>query len=293
MDFERVKEAMRLPCFTNRLIIGVVLLAFLLPAATQAQPRKYRVEKTQVRLHLDPDEKSPVVAKLPQGSILTQASAVRFRHNWIFVYYYLPEKDKTLAGYVLEPELRKLFPSVKSILISGENGISEPRELDFSQDYDFPLIWGMPKEKLFEVEGEPLGKEKSEEAEILQYRREIMNRNCLVEYVFRKNQLTTARFYMLDDFIDNNYYISDFMKAKNYLKQRFGQPANDQVVWFDSTYKSKQEFWGRALASGLLEFRSSWVIGETEVDLILTGSENRVVFLAECIGQRYKSFLSH
>ncbi|MDD8031787.1 MAG: hypothetical protein PHQ25_07285 [Acidobacteriota bacterium] len=293
MDFKWVKEARRLPCFKKRLIIGVVLLACLLPAAAQAQPRKYRVEKAQVRLHLDPDEKSPVVAKLPQGSILTQASAVRFRHNWVFVYYYLPEKDKTLAGYVQEPELRKLFPSFKSVLISNGSSISEPRELDFSQNYDFPLIWGMPEEKVLEVEGEPLGKEKSGETEILQYRREIMNRNCLVEYVFRKNQLTAARFYMLDNFIDNNYYISDFMKAKSYLKEQFGQPADDQVVWLDSTYKSKQEFWGQALGSGLLEFRSSWIIDETEVDLILTGSENRVALLAECISQKYKNLLSH
>jgi hypothetical protein len=275
------------------LIIGGLLLSVLLPAAAQAQPKKYRVVTAQVSLHLDPDEKSPVVAEVPENAILTQASAVRFRHNWVFLYYYSTEKEKTLAGYVQEPELRKLFPTLKSLLISNGHDVSEPRELDLSHDYDIPVPWGMPEEEVLEVEGEPLGQEKSAETGILQYRREIMNRNCLVEYVFKQNHLTAVRFYMLDSFVDNNYYISDFMKAKSYLMQRFGQPADDRVVWLDATYKDKQEFWGEALGSGLLEFRSSWVIGETEVDLILTGSENRVAFLAECVGQRYKSLFSH
>lgn len=279
---------------TSQKLAAGIFLALLLTAGTlYPQTRKYRVITPEVRLHLDPDDRSPVVVSAPKGAILTQASAVRFRHNWIFVYYYQPEKGKTLGGYVWEPELRKLFPTVHARLIHNGQEVTEPRELDFSRGVDFPYLWGMPKEKLLEVEGQPLGVDRSGQTELLQYQREIMNRNCLVEYVFAQNQLIAARFFILDVFIDNNYYILDFIKAKNYLVQRFGLPVDEQTIWFDSTYQERREDWGRALGAGLVEFRSSWLIGETEVELVLTGSENRVAFMAECIGQKYKTFFSN
>lgn len=290
---ERVKAAMSLIPGIRKLTVGICLLVSLAAGIILAQPRKYQVITSEVRLPLEPDEKSQVVVTAPRGAILAQASAVRFRHNWIFVYYYHPERNKTLAGYVWEPVLRKLFPTVNARLIYNGQGMAEPGELDISRDIEFPYLWGMPLQKLLEVEGEPLAREKSEESEILQYRRQIMNRNCLVEYVFVRNQLSAARFFIIDTFTDNNHYISDFMKAKDYLIQRFGLPVDDQTIWYDATFRERQEYWGRALGSGLLEFRSSWKIGETEVDLILTGSENRVAFVAECVGQKYKSFFSH
>ncbi len=272
---------------------GIFLMVLFLAGSLLAQPRKYQVITSEVRLHLEPSDRSPVVVSAPRGAILAQASAVRFRHNWIFVYYYHPEKQKTLAGYVWEPPLRKLFPTVNATLIYNGESVAEPGELDFSQEVKFPHLWGMPPQKLLEVEGEPLGVDRSDGQEVYQYQREIMNRRCLVEYVFIQGELTAARFFMMDTFTDNNYYISDFVKAKNYLVQRFGLPVDDQTVWYDSTFQERQEFWGRALGSGLVEFRSSWVIGETEVELVLTGSDNRVAFMAECVGQRYKSFFSH
>lgn len=277
----------------GKLTAGIFLVCLFLAGSLLAQPRKYQVITSEARLHLEPSERSPVVVSAPRGAILAQASAVRFRHNWIFVYYYHPEKQKTLAGYVWEPPLRKLFPTVNARLIYNGESLAEPRELDFSQEFKFPYLWGMPPKKLVEVEGEPQGLNRSDAQEVYQYQREIMNRRCLVEYVFIQGELTAARFFMMDTFTDNNYYISDFVKAKNYLVQRFGLPVDEQTVWYDSTFQARQEFWGRALGSGLVEFRSSWVIGETEVELVLTGSDNRVAFMAECVGQKYKSFFSH
>lgn len=277
----------------GKLAAGIFLLVLFLAGSLLAQPRKYQVITPEVRLHLEPSDRSPVVVSAPRGAILAQASAVRFRHNWIFVYYYHPEKQKTLAGYVWEPPLRKLFPTVNARLIYNGESVAEPGELDFGQEVKFPYLWGMPPQKLLEVEGEPQGVDRSDGQEVYQYQREIMNRRCLVEYVFIQGELTAARFFMMDTFTDNNYYISDFVKAKNYLVQRFGLPVDDQTVWYDSTFQERQEFWGRALGSGLVEFRSSWVIGETEVELVLTGSDNRVAFMAECVGQKYKSFFSH
>lgn len=276
-----------------RLIINLLLVLILFSGLAGAQPKKYQVITPRITLHLEPNEKSPVVANVLRGEILTQASAVRFRHHWIFVYYYSAEKGKTLAGYAQERFLRKLFPEVNSVLISNGNGDFQYTELDFSQDFKFPFSWGISKEKVIETEGKPQYQEKSEQTEILRYQKEIMSRTCLVEYIFWQNELTSARFYLLNDYPDRNQYINDFMKAKDYLGSRYGQPIKEQVVWLDSTYKEKRDFWGKALGAGLLEFRASWMLKRTEVEIILTGSDNRVAFLAECTGQQYKSLVSN
>lgn len=284
---------MREIIFKTKLIFFPLIILFIFAGFVQAQTKRYQVVVPKANLHLEPDEKSPVVVAVPAGEILAQVSPVKFRHDWIFVYYQSPEKGKTLAGYVKEQLLRKLFPEVNSVLISTGEQDYQPKELDLNQKYELPVFWGMSQEKLFEVEGRPLVQEKSGETEVYQYRREIMNKQCLVEYIFWRNELISARYHLLDIYADNNYYISDYLKIKNYLESRFGQPFNDRVVWFDPTYQNKNEYWGKALGLGQLEFRSSWVVGDTEVVLILTGSDNRVAFVAECVGKKYKSFFSN
>ncbi|HPB58561.1 MAG TPA: hypothetical protein PLB50_03070 [Candidatus Saccharicenans sp.] len=277
----------------SKIIFFVLVFCLLLNLPLQPQIRKYQVIVPKVNLHLEPNENSPVVISVPVGEILAQASAVRFKRDWIFVYYQFPEKGKTLAGYVKEPMLRKLFPEVNSVLISSGEADYQPKELDVNQGYQPVIIWGASQDKLIETEGRPLAQEKSGETEVYQYRRQIMNKQVLIEYIFWRHELISARFHLLDNYTDNNYYISDYLKLKNYLETRLGQPVNDRVVWFDSTYQTKNEYWGKALGAGQLEFRSSWDIGDTKLDLILTGSDNRVAFVAECLGKKYKSSFSN
>jgi len=268
--------------------ILLIFLAIITVTLSYSQAKKYQVIVPRASLYLEPNEKSPVVTSVPVGEILVQASAVKFRHDWVFVYYSSKEKGKTIAGYIREQMLRKLFPEVNSILLYSSDRMVQSKEIDFAQKFELPLIWGMPQEKLFEVAGRPLNKEANGELEVYQYQREIMNKQCLIEYVFWKNELMSARFYLIENYPDNNFYISDYLKIKNYLETQFGKPAADHVNWLDATYKEKSDFWGKALGSGQLEFRSSWIAGETEIDIILTGSDNKIAFLAECTGLKYK-----
>ncbi len=277
----------RFSSFPVRLLIaGVLILA--ITAMALAQTKKYQVIVPKAALYLEPDVRSPIVVSVPVGEILVRASAQKFRHEWVFVYYQSKEKGKTVAGYIKEQMLRKLFPEVNSILIYSSDQITAPREIDFNQKFELPLTWGMSMEKFLEIAGRPLDKETSGELEVCQYRQDIMNKPCLIEYIFWKNELTSARFHLLEAYQDNSYYIADYLKLKKFLESHFGQPASDQVEWFDPTYKDKTNFWGKALGSGQLEFRSSWIAGDTEIKVILTGSDNKVAFLAECTGMRYK-----
>ena len=274
-------------------LIWLLAIIVLFGGLVNAQTRKYVVAVPKVNLHLEPDEKSPVVISVQAGEILAQASAVRFRRDWIFVYYNSPEKGKTLAGYAQEQVLRKLFPEVNSIMISTGEQEEKPRELNLNEKYEPPIYWGMNQQKVQEIEGRPLAEDRSGETEVYQYRRQIMNKQCLIEYIFWRNELVSARFHLLDNYSDGNYYISDYLKIKEYLANRFGQPINDRMLWLDPTYQNKNEYWGKALGAGQLEFHSSWVVGDTEVALVLSGYNNHIAFTAECIGTKYKSFFSN
>lgn len=267
-----------------------ILAAFflVLTATVFPQTKKYQVIVPKATLYLEPSEKSPAVMSVPVGEILVQASALKFRHDWVFVYYRSKENGKTVAGYVKEQMLRKLFPEVNSILIYSSDQAPTPREFDFNQRFELPLNWGMPVEKFLEMAGRPLNKETSGEIEVYQYRQDLMNKPCLVEYIFWRNELISARFHLLEVYPDNNYYISEYLRLKNFLENRFGQPASEQVEWLDPTYKDKNNFWGKALGAGQLEFRSSWIAGDTEIKVMLTGNDNKIAFLAECTGIKYK-----
>jgi len=143
-------------------IITLLVLMVSLTSIVQAQVKKYQVIVPKTNLHLEPNEKSPVVVSARAGDILAQASAVRFKRDWIFVYYQLPDKGKTLAGYVQEQMLRKLFPEVNSVLVSSGEADYQPKELDVNQEYQPVIIWGAAQDKLVEIEGRPLAQENLE-----------------------------------------------------------------------------------------------------------------------------------
>jgi len=69
--------------------------------------------------------------------------------------------------------LRKLFPTINARLIYNGESLTQPAELDFSQDIKFPYLWGMPSQKLLEVEGDPLDREKSGETETFSTREKL------------------------------------------------------------------------------------------------------------------------
>lgn len=175
----------------------------------------------KANLHLEPT-KSPQTSAQAGDILEAQASMqVRFKRDWIFVYYQLPDKGKTLAGYVQEQMLRKLFPEVNSVLVSsGEADYQPKRALMSTRNINRSLSGGQLRISSSKLKAGLWLRGKSGETEVYQYRRQIMNKQCLIEYVFWRYELISARFHLLDNYTDNNYYISDYLKIKNYLEAR-------------------------------------------------------------------------
>jgi hypothetical protein len=269
------------------IIIATTYLMLVLPLSAQA--KKLQVITDQANLYLDADERSPIVETLWKGATMTLASAVKTRTNWFYVYYISVQTGKTRSGYILDSLVRKLYADVKVINISSEDEITQPGDLDFNDGYRPILDWGAAKDKIINLEGSPSGQEKANGLEVIRYKRSIMAKNCLVEYIFDNNRLVTARYNLLEKYADKNRYIEDYLKIKDHLVSRIGAPRADTVTWQDSTYKSNNAHWGTALSMGHLEYHAEWELSDTELQITLAGGDSQVAFGAEFKGLKFKS----
>lgn len=267
--------------------IATTYLILAMPLSAQA--KKLQVITERANLHLDADERSPVVETLLKGATMTLASAVKTRTNWFYVYYVSLDTGKTRSGYILDSLVRKLYADIKVVSISSDDAVTQPGNLDFNDSYQPILDWGAAKDKIINLEGKPYGEERFDGLEVIRYKRSIMARNCLVEYVFNDNRLVKARYNLLDNYADKNRYIEDFLKIKDDLISKIGTPHADTVTWQDPTYKSNNAYWGKALGMGHVEYHTKWELSDTELRLTLTGSDNHVSFGTEYKGLKFKS----
>lgn len=265
---------------------------FLLASGSPASGKRLQVVADRADVHLDPDSRSPVIQTLGKGCLLTMASAAKTRISWYYVYFLSPETGKTRAGYILESFVRKLFPDLHVVQIDDESEIADPKEINLDRGFSPSVRWGMAKEKVIRTEGRPLHQERSGGSDILRYKRDIMDKTCLVEYVFFENQLIKAYLYLVEKYADKNRYISDYVKLKDFLTGKFGAPGADRIVWQDPSYKNDTDRWGTALSLGHLEFHSGWTFPGTEFLMTLAGGDREVFFVAEASGLNYKGSAS-
>ena len=230
----------------TRIVIAVaaVCLALALPQAVQA--KKLQVVADQAAVHLDADASSPVIETLARGATMTLASAIKSRTSWYYVYFTSSRTGKTRSGYITEDCVRKLYPDLKIVHISAEDEIAQPEALDFDDAYKpiMELGHGQGRRSSRPRAG-LLGQEKIEGVEIVTYKRRVMGRRCLLEYVFDDEHLAATRLSLLENFADKNRYIEDYLKIKDFAVSKMGAPADDQVVWQDAVPQERRRALGQ------------------------------------------------
>ncbi len=271
-----------------RIVIAVAAACLVLALPQAVQAKKLQVVSDQAAVHLDPNASSPVIENLARGATMTLASAIKSRTSWYYVYFTSSRTGKTRSGYINEGLVRKLYPDLKIVDISAEDEIAQPEALDFDDAYKPVMEWGKDKGAVLEAEGRPVGQETVEGVEIVTYKRRVMGRRCLLEYVFDNERLAATRLSLLDNFADKNRYIEDYLKLKDFAVSKLGSPVDDQVVWQDSSLRNDDRLWGRALSQGQLEFRAHWDTDGTDVRMKLVGGGNQIAFGAEFSGHEVK-----
>lgn len=270
-------------------IIGLSIIFFFVLGLHSGQlfslSRKLKIIVDKASVHLDPDKRSPVVASLDKGTIVSLGSERKFRKDWNYVYFTSEKSGRTKSGYILDSLVEKLFENTKKSTIQREGndaGNQAESKMNFRN-----TRWGMNRTQVVRIEGRPNQRESSGGLDIIQYPQKILDMDCMVGYVFAYNRLAKAKYSFLADYEDKNQYISSYKKIRDILIQKYGKPENERVVWQDKQYQDDRSKWGLALSQGHLELNSLWKDSETEIELRAYGLKNRVFLVALYSGLNY------
>jgi hypothetical protein len=266
---------------------AAIVLLLLFGVSFQPGPARaetiVRLEVTadKAAIHLEPDNRSPVVETLARGAVVRLSSTIKFRTNWFYVLFVSSRSGRTLVGYVLDGFVRKLNSTLRVVnLTPGEEEIVDPKEIDLTGA--MPKVeWGKTKAGILRAEGRPLAREVSGGLEFLSYRRDLLGKKCLLAYVLNDEKLVAVRLHLLEKYMDKDRYVADYSKIRDFLKEQVGEPRYDNVVWRDRAYAERNEGWGTALSTGCLSLAAEWVFQGTGLRLSLTGDNNEILFAAE------------
>ncbi len=259
--------------------LGVVCF---LPGLALANGKKLEVVVERAAIRLEPDGRSTVVETLARGAVLTLSSAIKFRTNWFYVSFASSKSGRTLAGYVLDEDVRKINSSLRVVSLStGGDEIINPKEIDLSRTRLPDLAWGRTRESLLRAEGRPLSREPEDGLDVLRYHRKVLDKECLVAFVFDNQRLVGIRLHLLERYADKNRYIADYEKIQDFLIRKVGGPRYNNVVWRDNANAERNADWGQALATGRLTLSSEWVYHDTGLRLSLNGDNTEILFAAE------------
>lgn len=261
----------------NKRTWGMVCLIFFLATLSSlvfSAGKKLIVVAEQAQIYLEPDQKSPVIATLKKGDILTLSSERKFRRIFNYVYFTSQNTGCTKSGYVLDSLVDKLFNVTKVITIQGDS--TKNTKIIRSEVYLEEAQWGMSSNQLERIEGKPAHTGESQGYKIIGYQKEILERDCLIGYYFSNDQLKGAKLSFLEQPANKNQNIADFKRIKDLLVQKFGRPVEDKISWEDATFKDNISEWGNAIGMGHLEYVSKWSTRKTEVLLHLFGEEDEI-----------------
>jgi hypothetical protein len=261
------------------ILLGIVLLA---PLAARSEII-VRLEMTaeKVPIHLEPSDRSPVVEVLPRGSVVKLSSPMKFRSNWFYVLFTSTRSGRTLTGYVLDANVRKLNTTLKVVDLTPQAEIADPSAFDLTARSLPKIEWGRSEEIILRAEGRPLSRDLSGDMVFLHYQRQVLGKRCLVTYVLVDRRLASLRMHLLERYANKDRYVADYNAIREFLNAKIGQPRYNNVVWKDWAYAEKGENLGQAVTSGSLSLSSEWTLGDTGLRLSLSGENSEVRFDAE------------
>ena len=243
---------------------------------------RLEVTADKAAIHLEPDDRSPVVETLSRGAIVKLSSTIKLRTNWFYVLFVSSRSGRTLCGYVLDESVRKLNSTLRVVNLTPEQEeIVDPKEIDLTGA--MPKVeWGKTKAGILQAEGRPLAREVSGDLEFLSYHRDILGKKCLLAYVLIDEKLAAIRLHLLEKYADKDRYVADYKKIRDFLIEKVGDPRTNNVVWReDRAFADRNEGWGTALSTGCLRLAAEWVFQGTGLRLSLTGENNEILFAAE------------
>jgi hypothetical protein len=142
----------------------------------------------------------------------------------------------------------------------------------FSNDFR-KANWGMQMSEVKKTESVEILQETED---VLAYETTLAGFKALVIYIFAGNQLTRAKYSIIEEHTNKNDYIVDYSSLKELLTKKYGNPIEDETIWKDDLYRDKYSDWGFAISLGHLFYFSKWDTEKTEIVSVLNGENYQI-----------------
>lgn len=253
------------------LILTVLLLSFLVEPLF-SQSKKLEVTADTANIYLEADDKSPVVAVVNKGTILTLRSTRKVKRIWYHVYVASEGPGVTKSGYIQDSFVERLFVVTKIETLHVPEGM-EPH---FRK-----ARWHASQEQVIRLEGNPVAKDKFGELDVMRFKDSVQSMDCWIDYFFKDNKLVKGRYIFLVRHDYKTQYFGDYKKAKDFLIEAHEKSPLTNINWLNDEYKDDYSKWGLAVSLGHLEYNAIWNMDETEIMLRLFGENNEVKLVAD------------
>ena len=255
------------------LLLGALILC--LSTGVFAFAKKLAVSVPQAAVHMKPDLRSPVIATLPRGEVITLASARKFKKEWNYVYFSSRKNGALKAGYIRDRTVTKLYAPTRSVTFS-QNSARAVAETE-PKPAPTTIQWGMSSTDLCRVIGDPSRVHSLDGNKVLSYNRQVMSRACRIEYIFSRNRLVKTHYVFLEEYPQKTQYIEEYLRLNDQFSQKYGEPAEEQKLWHDPVLKEDPHDWGQAVSLGHLSYQTRWQMDQTKIVLSLAGSRSQIL----------------
>lgn len=142
--------------------------------------------------------------------------------------------------------------------------------------------WGMSPD---EVRASEKSKPKSDRQEgarsFLVYSDTVHGLACDVAYLFVKTKLVRTKYVVTETHACRSDFLADYQTLLSALKEKYGEPKEEQTVWKNDIYRNNPSEWGMALAVGDLQKFARWETERTSVMAIVTADNFNITLDVE------------
>jgi hypothetical protein len=170
--------------------------------------------------------------------------------------------------------------SEEAVTLSGkrvilhENGMWEYKKTVRVKEVKFrSMPWGSTAEQIKQAN---LEKPVFESENNLIYKDTINDLDTACSFIIVDGRFVRGKYKFMEDHTDTNRYIWDYEGIDKLLKEKYGDPNEEDELWLNDLWKDDPRAKGKSISAGHLALFSKWEIGEVDIVHILHGDNYKV-----------------
>jgi hypothetical protein len=140
------------------------------------------------------------------------------------------------------------------------------------------MPWGSTAEQIRQAN---LEKPTFESENNLIYRDTINDLDTACSFILADDRFVRGKYKFLEGHTDANRYLWDYEGIEKLLKEKYGDPNEENELWLNNTWKNDPRAKGKSISAGYLALFSKWEVGEVDIVHVLHGDNYKVEHVLE------------